>query len=325
MPRQSDARVAGGLCRPERLQDLHRQAAARRERRHLADPHAASPGSRPRRKRRRIAAAIARISSSPNRMPMQILGPAAERHVGALRELRPLLRREALGPEGVRVLEDVGQPVAGPGGVVDRELRRDPVAAELELGVATGAGRSTPAGRGGASPAPPCRARASRRRAGRRSAPRRPAHSVALVRQALGPLRVAGELVEEEGDGRGGRVVAGEQQRQDLVANLLVGEARCRPRPSASIRSPRMSSPASPARRRRAISPRMIPSSVRRTRRSRANGLPGAAQHLEEVLALIEGEPALERGGDVHAGPIRDRSPNRARIATRIATWRVQS
>ena len=38
--------------------------------------------------------------------------------------------------------------------------------------------------------------------------------------------RVAGQLVEEEGDGRGRRVVAGEHQRHDLVADVALGEPR---------------------------------------------------------------------------------------------------
>ena len=273
MPRQSDARVARGLFRPRT--PTGPASAGRRAARASASGGSACrrPGSRPRRKRRRIAAAIARISSSPNRMPMQIRGPAAERHVGALRELRPLLRREALGPEGVRVIEDVGQPVAGPGGVVDRELRRDPVAAELELGV--GSARADPRRRVEAE-----RLLHHHVEVGHLGEElggvRRliPGNSVALVREALAPFRVAGELVEEEGEGRGGRVVAGEQQRQDLVANLLVGEAvslrvlGLDQEPEDVLAGVALAAAAG-------ISPRMIPSSVRRTRRSRENGLPG--------------------------------------------------
>ena len=65
-----------------------------------------------------------------------------------------------------------------------------------------------------------------------------------------------------------------------------------------------MSSPASPDRRRRAISPRMIPSRVRADAAQAGERAPRPAQHLKEVLALIEGQTALEGRGDVDAGPI---------------------
>ncbi len=47
---------------------------------------------------------------------------------------------------------------------------------------------------------------------------------VLLGEQAGDDVGVAGELVEHEGDGRGGGVVAGEEQGHDLVADLQVGE-----------------------------------------------------------------------------------------------------
>ena len=47
---------------------------------------------------------------------------------------------------------------------------------------------------------------------------------VLLGDQAGDDVRVAGELVEHEGDGRGGGVVAGEQEGHDLVADLGVGQ-----------------------------------------------------------------------------------------------------
>ena len=224
MPRQSDARVARGLFRPESPSRTCIGRPPRGESVGIWRIRMPPPGLQ--------AEAETAQDRGRDRADLELAEPhadadsraRAERHVGALRELRPLLRREALGPEGVRVIEDVGQPVAGPGGVVDRELRRDPVAAELELGV--GSARADP------------RRRVEAERLLHRHVElghlgeelggvRRliPGNSVALVREALAPLRVAGELVEEEGDGRGGRVVAGEQQRQDLVANLLVGEA----------------------------------------------------------------------------------------------------
>ena len=53
--------------------------------------------------------------------------------------------------------------------------------------------------------------------------------AVALAGQSLRPLGFAGELVEQEGDGRGGGVVTREQQRQHLVADLLVGEPHAVP------------------------------------------------------------------------------------------------
>jgi hypothetical protein len=114
---------------------------------------------------------------------------------------------------------------------------------------------------------------------------------------------VSRELVEEEGDRRGGRVVTREEQREDLVAHLIVGEAlalrilRLDQQPEdvlAGIARPpaardlaeddaveRLAHPAQP--RERAARP---------------------AQHLKPVLALIEGEPALEGGGDVDPGAV---------------------
>ncbi len=47
---------------------------------------------------------------------------------------------------------------------------------------------------------------------------------VLLGEQTGDDVGVAGELVEHEGDGRGGGVVAGEQEGHDLVADLQVGE-----------------------------------------------------------------------------------------------------
>src|SRR4051794_39678894 len=58
---------------------------------------------------------------------------AAERHVGAARDLLALARQEALGAERVRILPDVGQPVRGPRAVVDRDAGGDPAAVQLEL------------------------------------------------------------------------------------------------------------------------------------------------------------------------------------------------
>src|SRR3954469_18895382 len=144
MPRQSDARVAGGLFGLTGSNDAHRQAAAGRERGHLADPHRPSGlqieaettqdrgGDRP-----DLELAEAHPDADP--------GAGAEGDVGALWELRPLLGREALGLERWGIFEHVRKPVGGPWGVVDRELDGDPVATELELDF--GAAGADPRGR----------------------------------------------------------------------------------------------------------------------------------------------------------------------------------
>ena len=77
---------------------------------------------------------------------------------------------------------------------------------------------------------------------------------VLLGEQARDDVGVAGELVEHEGDGRGGGVVAGEQQGHDLVADLQIGERGSPSSSVASISRERTSSPRSPVARRREIS-----------------------------------------------------------------------
>ena len=151
--------------------------------------------------------------------------PAAERHIGALGDRLARAGREALGLEGVGVLPHVGQPVTGPRAVVDERLGGHGVPGKLEVV------------HGPPGPDP-----------GRRVQPQRLVQAQlerrGVVRRAIGPLRRARQLVEEEGDRRRGGVVAGEQQRHDLVADVLVGELRPPSSSEASSSSERMSSPA---------------------------------------------------------------------------------
>ena len=109
------------------------------------------PGSRSSVKRSRIAAAMMRDLELAEAHPEADPRAAAERHVGAARDLLALAREEALGPERVRLLPHVGQPVRGPRAVVDRHAGGDAVAVQLERPRASGAGRSRPAGTGAAS------------------------------------------------------------------------------------------------------------------------------------------------------------------------------
>ena len=261
------------------------------------------PGSSSRRKPRRIVGGdCAHLELAE---PHSDADPraAAERNVGALGELRALFGREAFGPEGMRVAEHVRQPVACPGRVVDRQPRGHGVAAELEVL------------RGAAGPDPGGRVEAERLvdrhpQLGQLAEQLRRVwgvvadDAVALGRQALGPLGLAGELVEEECHGRGRGVVAREQQRQHLVANLRVGEAHALAvlgldQQPEDVLAGLAGAPAAGdlAEDDPVEGAAYAPQPGERASR--------AAHHLKEVLALIEGKAALEGGRDVDPGPIR--------------------
>ncbi len=115
---------------------------------------------------------------------------------------------------------------------------------------------------------------------------------------------MAGELVEEEGDGRGGGVVAGEQQRQHLVADLLVGEAhalavlRLHQQPEDVLACLPGASAAGDLAQDDVVERAPNPAQA-------GEGASRAAHDLEEVLALVEREAALERCRDVDPAPIR--------------------
>src|SRR5215208_1301626 len=122
----------------------HRQAALRAQRRRLADLEAVAAGQLqavlaqdPRRDRLDLQLAEAHADA--------LARTAAERDVGALRQRSPRVGSEALGAELVRVVPDVGQPVRGVGGVVDRRAFRHGDALELER--AHGTARPDPGGR----------------------------------------------------------------------------------------------------------------------------------------------------------------------------------
>ncbi len=119
-----------------------------------------------------------------------------------------------------------------------------------------------------------------------------------LVEQARNDVGVAGELVEHERHGRGGRVVAGEQQRHDLVADLAVGEggamlvggvheqrehvlaARAAGAPAGDLRADQAGE--------RALGFLLtIPGRER------------SAEHAQGVVAGVEGQGLLEQGGGV--------------------------
>ena len=175
-------------------------------------------------------------------------------------------------------LPHVGQPVRGPRGVVDRRALGDAVAARTRTRARRGAGRSRPAGRGAAS----------RRAPGRAAAGRRPA----------GDLRVAGELVEQERDRRGRGVVAGEQQRHHVVADVAVAETRrveqqrqhvlaaarrCGGGRRSRRRSGRRAARATPAGSPTACAGRAAPAASTRARRSRARARSRARVRLESA------------------------------------------
>ena len=113
---------------------------------------------------------------------------------------------------------------------------------------------------------------------------------------------MAGELVEEEGDGRCGRVVAGEEQRQHLVADLLVGEAD-------PLGVGRLEEHAEDVLARAAASPprdlveddpvQHPPHPAQAGERATR-----PADDLEPVLALVEAEATLERRRDVDAAAL---------------------
>ena len=193
--------------------------------------------------------------------------------------------------------------MARPGRVAHRQPRGDRVAAELEVL------------RGAAGPDPGRRVKAERLvdrhpQLGQLAEQLRRAwgvvadDAVALGRQPLGPLGVARELVEEEGHGRGRGVVAREQQRQHLVADLRVGEARALAvlgldQEPEDVLAGLAGAPAAGDLAEDDPVEGAAHSAQAGERASRA------ADHLEEVLALIEGEAALEGGRHVDPGPIR--------------------
>src|SRR5215212_66261 len=112
--------------------DPHGEPAPRPERRRLADlePVAGQPLEREAlADRRRDDADLELAEAHPEADPRA----AAERHVGAARDLLALALQEALGAELVRVLPHVGQPVRDPRAVVDRHAGGDPVSVQLEL------------------------------------------------------------------------------------------------------------------------------------------------------------------------------------------------
>src|SRR4051794_30853821 len=182
--------------------DSHRKSTRWAERRRLADPEAEAGlqlDAEPLADGGRDGADLGLAEAHPEADP----GAAAERDVGALGNPLASLGCEAFGAERVRLLPYAGQPVRGPRGVVDRRALGDVVAAEVERA------RSAP------RPDPGRRVEAQR-----------------LLERLLEQLRVAGhvdlgvagELVEQEGDRRGGGVVAGEQQRHHVVADVAVAE-----------------------------------------------------------------------------------------------------
>ena len=203
------ARRAGGAVAAVRPRG-GRSRQARRAARSSASggSRARSPGRSSSRKRAGSARRSTRISGWPKRMPMHVREPPPNGHVGALGDAaRRCLGREALGPERVGLVPDVGQAVAGPRAVVDRARRRAP------------AGRRTRTAR---------RERRGPIHAGgyRRSVSSTHARSTRRSRRRRRrSSRVARQLVEEERDRRGRRVVAGEQQRHDLVADVLRRQA----------------------------------------------------------------------------------------------------
>src|SRR5215211_1339730 len=137
---QSGTALGGAYCTmlargmkllPTARADSHRQPAPRPERRRLADLELAAGQSlerEPLADRGGDDADLELAEAHPEADPRA----AAERHVGAARDLLALARQEALGAELVRVLPDVGQPVRGPRAVVDRHAGGDVVAVQLE-------------------------------------------------------------------------------------------------------------------------------------------------------------------------------------------------
>src|SRR5215212_431577 len=107
--------------------DPHGEPAPRPERRRLADlePVAGQPLEREAlADGGRDDADLELTEAHPEADPRA----AAERHVGAARNLLPLPGQEALRAERVRLRPDVGQPVRDPGAVVDGHAGGDPVA-----------------------------------------------------------------------------------------------------------------------------------------------------------------------------------------------------
>src|SRR5687767_1396560 len=109
----------------------HRQSTAGAERRRLADlelvagqPLEREPLADGRRDDRDLELPEAHAEADPR--------AAAERHVGAARDLLALARQEALGAERVRLLPHVGQPVRGPRAVVHWHARGNAMAVQLE-------------------------------------------------------------------------------------------------------------------------------------------------------------------------------------------------
>src|SRR5688572_15851907 len=176
--------------------DPHRQPAAGAERRRLADLELVTGQSLERETLADGGGDDADLEL-PEAHPEADPRAPAEWHVSAARDLLALARKEALGAEGVRVMPDVGQPVRGPRAVVDGHAGRDLAAVQLEGG--DGSARTDPGGR---------------------VQPQRLVEGgVEVV-----PVRPLRELPEQERDRRGGRVVAREEQRHHLVADVPVRE-----------------------------------------------------------------------------------------------------
>ena len=204
--------------------------------------------------------------------------PASERHVGALGDALAVARGEALGAEGLGLVPHVGQAVARPGAVVDGHA-----AGHGDAGDHRGSDRAARSDPGGGVQA------------------QRLVHGqVEVERFVVDQLRVARELVEEEGDGRGRGVVAGEQQRHDLVAHVAVRQrlAGLVARVQEQAEDVLAAGAARPA----------VGDLAKDQAVEAAAGLPHArprrarpAQHLQRVVARVEAQRGLELGGGVQA------------------------
>ena len=251
------------------------------------------PGSRSSVKRSRIArrddADLELAEAHPEADPRA----AAERHVGAARDLLALAGHEALGAEACGVLPHVRQPVRGPRAVVHGHARGDVVAVQLERRRA----RRGPIQAGGYSRSVSSSAESSRSSQSGRCASSQNRNEIVAV------------------------VVS-----WPANSSVITWSRTCRSESSVSISSESTSSPRAPdARRRRDLAvDKLVEPAARGHQRARTACAGRAAPGASSPRRRRRARARSRAPGRVAPRPASGSKPNSARIATRSASARAQ-